>query len=95
MGYNGHGSLGMNNTTEYLSPVQVGSDTTWDTINFQLGDTARAMKTDGTLWMWGRQQYGQFGDNSVVARSSPVQIPGTSWNMIDGMYRTTFAIKEL
>ena len=98
MGRNEHGNLGMNNREatggEYLSPVQIGSDTNWDTINFQLGDTARAMKTDGTLWAWGRQNFGQFGDNSITARSSPVQIPGTDWHMIDGMYQTTFAIKE-
>jgi len=94
-GRNEFGELGHNNTTSYSSPRQVGSDTTWDINNFQIGMAVRAMKTDGTLWAWGRQDYGQFGDNSTTSRSSPVQIPGTDWNMVDAMYRTTFAIKEL
>ena len=39
-----------------------------------------AIKTDGTLWMWGRQDNGQLGQNQREgSRSSPVQIPGTTW----------------
>ena len=94
MGRNEFGELGQNNTTSYSSPRQVGSDTTWDINNFQIGMTSRAMKTDGTLWMFGRQDYGQFGNNSQVSYSSPVQIPG-EWSSVDGMYRTTFAIKNV
>ena len=38
----------------------------------------------GTLWSWGRNNFGQLGDNTVICRSSPVQIPGTSWNDVTG-----------
>mgnify|MGYP003318115001 FL=1 len=31
------------------------------------------------LWTGGRNQYGNIGDNSAVNKSSPVQIPGTTW----------------
>ena len=34
----------------------------------------------GTLYGWGRNNYGDLGDNSRTARSSPVQIPGTNWS---------------
>ena len=37
----------------------------------------RALKTDGTLWTWGRNNDGQLGLNDKVDRSSPTQIPGT------------------
>ena len=41
-----------------------------------------ATKTDGTLWMWGRHQYGQLGQNNLTQYSSPVQIPGTTWSHV-------------
>ncbi|OGV97738.1 MAG: hypothetical protein A2Z59_12830 [Nitrospinae bacterium RIFCSPLOWO2_02_39_17] len=33
-----------------------------------------AIKTDGTLWAWGRNNYGQLGDGTTTDRYSPVQI---------------------
>jgi alpha-tubulin suppressor-like RCC1 family protein len=41
-----------------------------------------ATKTDGTLWSWGRNVAGQLGQNDIIPRSSPVQIPGTTWSTI-------------
>ena len=37
-----------------------------------------AVKSDGTLWVWGSDSYGQLGVNGLGAQSSPIQIPG-SW----------------
>ena len=46
------------------------------------------------LWSWGENDYGQLGQNSLVAYSSPVQVPGTTWNKsASGFYRT-FAVKS-
>ena len=86
-GYNGYGTLGQNNRTEYSSPVQI-PGTTWSTVNS--GYYAHiANKTDGTLWAWGYNGYGQIGNNDRISdgMSSPVQIPGTTWsdNMGSGM----------
>ena len=36
-------------------------------------------KTDGTLWMMGRNALGQLAQNNRTYYSSPVQIPGTTW----------------
>ena len=30
--------------------------------------------------MWGSNSYGALGQNDIVQRSSPTQIPGTTWN---------------
>jgi alpha-tubulin suppressor-like RCC1 family protein len=33
-----------------------------------------AIKNNGTLWSWGQNSGGILGDNSIITRSSPVQI---------------------
>ena len=39
-----------------------------------------AKKTDGTLWTWGgNHDGGDLGLNDNIKRSSPTQIPGTTW----------------
>ena len=81
MGNNDYGQLGQNqqgDSARYSSPVQVGSDIDWSE-HVGGGRAMYAVKTDGTLWMWGDNQYGQLAQNHVALRSSPVQIPGTTW----------------
>mgnify|MGYP003137319400 CR=1 FL=1 len=77
-----HNPLGLNSTTRYSSPTQVGTDTTWSYITAGAGNAGivGATKTDGTLWSWGRGEYGILGHNDVVSRSSPTQVPGTDWD---------------
>jgi len=91
-GFNGYGELGQNNRTNYSSPVQVGSDTTWSLCS--LGThTVAAIKTNGTLWMWGYNTRGELGQNDKTHRSSPVQIPGTTWSKVSNVERHPLAIK--
>ena len=89
-GYNLYGPLGQNNTTHYSSPVQVGSSSDWNSAGGG-GLTSVASKTDGTLWSWGDGFQGQLGQNdrgSIPRKSSPAQIPGTTWNIVgsDGSF---------
>ena len=86
-GSGSYGKLGQNSETSYSSPVQVGSGTTWNNIgaaNHYFDSThTLATKTDGTLWSWGRNSYGQLGQNNTVNRSSPIQVgTGTNWNRV-------------
>ena len=87
-GYNSEGMLGVPSigTAARSSPVQV-PGTTW-TKNATLRDSERVLitKNDGTLWAWGRNEFGELGQNEGVNayRSSPVQIPGTTWDKISG-----------
>jgi len=82
-GQNEIGALGLNqahSNTKYSSPVQIGSGTDWLNVS-NVGENAyQAVKTDGTLYSWGENTFGKLGHNSQVNRSSPVQIPGTTWN---------------
>ncbi len=41
----------------------------------RLGDDySAAVKTDGSLWMWGDNEYGQLGDGTFRSRSKPVKV---------------------
>jgi len=37
-----------------------------------------ALKNDGTVWAWGRNDNGQLGDGSNIDRNTPVQVSGLS-----------------
>ena len=78
-GYNPIGGLGHNNKTKYSSPKQVGSDTTWSIVSQSYYQSVLATKTDGTLWGWGNNHFGNLGLNNRTNYSSPVQVPGTTW----------------
>ena len=72
-GYNGSGQLGLGDTdtTDRLSPVQVGSDNKWASISAG-GMHTIALKSDGTLWAWGDNFFGQLGDGTTLTyRYSP------------------------
>jgi len=102
-GYNGYGQLGTNNNTNYSSPVQIaGGGTTWSTLSLckdartPNGCAHAAIKTDGTLWVWGRNAYGQLGINNTTPNSSPVQTVsgGTTWKQVNAHAGShMFAIK--
>jgi len=94
-----HGTLGTNQATNtmFSSPVQVPGTTWSSTYNKFSGNTGHTfgnIKTDGTLWMWGRGSEGQLGLNNDNDRSSPVQIPGTNWVTIRATYQRTWGVKS-
>jgi alpha-tubulin suppressor-like RCC1 family protein len=92
-GRNNDGQLGINDTNDRSSPVQVGAQTDW--VQISVDGHALAIKSNGTLWTWGDDTQGQLGLNSrYVDRSSPVQIGAlTSWSQIVTGDRRSFAIK--
>jgi len=93
-GRNSSGQLGLGNTTDYSSPKQVGSLTTWSVISLGTAHSA-AVKTDGTFWSWGSGLYGALGLNNTTSYSSPKQVGAlTNWlTCAAGQYRSTVAIK--
>ncbi len=93
-GVNEYGMLAQNSRTNYSSPRQVGTETTWSNISSTQVSVA-AVKTDGTLWTWGFGGEGRLGLNQGEPSqySSPVQIPGTTWNRTQGGAYTIYATK--
>ena len=94
-GYGAFGSMGDNTNVSKSSPVQtITGGTNWSTTAVGYS-TVYGIKTDGTLWCWGRNSSGGLGDNTVVNRSSPVQTVtgGTNWSKVSSLYMHVAAIK--
>jgi alpha-tubulin suppressor-like RCC1 family protein len=75
------------------SPSQVGADT-WSYlgvgINAMVG--VKLSPSPGTMWSWGSNAQGEFGDNSAttINRSTPVQIgAATNWSVVNGSFAGT------
>jgi len=92
-GYNYDGQLGDGTTVNKSSPVQVGTDSHWQSVAAG-GYHTVAVKTDGTLWAWGFNYYGQLGNGTTGNKSSPVQV-GTDnhWQSVTAGEYHTVAVK--
>lgn len=83
------GNLGIGSSGNYYSsPVQVGALNNWRQITGGGGTlpSFAGIKTDGTLWVWGSNQYGQLGQgfsSASVYYSSPIQVGSlTNWKQV-------------
>ena len=80
--------LGNNTTTPSSTPVEVvgpggaGVLSGVVAIAANYGDTL-ALKSDGTVWAWGDNTYGQLGINSFTSSLTPVEVlgPGGAGNL--------------
>lgn len=75
-GYNNNGQLGDNSETNRLTPVNVvGVES--DIASMAVGaNHTCAVTSSGAAKCWGANSSGQLGDNSTVARSTPVAVVG-------------------
>jgi alpha-tubulin suppressor-like RCC1 family protein len=91
-GNNSGGQLGLGDTTNRSSPVQVGSLTNWLQIAGDLF-SSHAVKTDGTLWSWGDNGNGQLGNGTTTSTSSPIQVGAqTYWSLVSACAETAVAL---
>jgi alpha-tubulin suppressor-like RCC1 family protein len=84
-GVGSNGRLGNGITTGNRStPVTTFSGgTNWKQVSSGFANTA-AIKTDGTLWIWGQGSYRQLGNAAITDRSTPVTTfaGGTNWKQV-------------
>jgi alpha-tubulin suppressor-like RCC1 family protein len=83
-GVNSFGQLGDGTTTRRLIPVQIGTATNWVSVSAGTagsGGHSIGLRSDGTLWAWGRNFYGALGDGTTTTRLNPIQI-GTATNWV-------------
>jgi len=75
-----NGGLGLGDTFNRSSPVQVGTNTTWTKVSagtfFVLGISSN------NLYSWGLNSVGQLGLSDTINRSSPVQIGASTYSSI-------------
>jgi alpha-tubulin suppressor-like RCC1 family protein len=88
--------LGINSSTpNRLTPVPIfgGGGDNWKYVSIG-GNSASALKTDGSLWTWGLNSSGQLGVNDTINRPTPVTtfIGGFNWKRLV-MTSATLAIK--
>jgi alpha-tubulin suppressor-like RCC1 family protein len=78
-GYNNCGQLGLGNTEdrdyEECEPVRVGTGSDWAAVSAG-GFHSLAVKGDGGLWGWGRDDHGrgQLGDGGTAKHDQPIPI---------------------
>jgi alpha-tubulin suppressor-like RCC1 family protein len=85
-GGNGNGQLGTGDTSPRSSPgslIAPANGYKWKDVSCGIYCSA-AVKTDGTLWTWGKNSAGVLGDNTTTNRSSPGTVAGggTTWRQV-------------
>jgi alpha-tubulin suppressor-like RCC1 family protein len=75
-GSNVYGEIGDNTTTSKCTPVSIlGNKKTFCQITGAYNHTLGIDK-NGQIWSWGRNDYGQLGDNTKISKCTPVSILG-------------------
>lgn len=73
-GANDYGQLGVGNTTSNVTPQLVALNSGTVITELAASGHAMALTNNGRIWTWGRNDWGQLGDETTTARTSPVQV---------------------
>ncbi|MCL0099853.1 hypothetical protein M1O55_03170 [Dehalococcoidia bacterium] len=97
-GYNYHGQVGDGtNVDNKIRPTQEASAVSnWSAISAGTNHTV-ALKSDGTLWAWGSNEFGMLGDGTTATnRIVPTQeVTGAdTWTTIASGEKHTVALKS-
>jgi len=93
-GDNYNGQVGDGTMTYKLNPTQESTNAAdWAYVSVG-GNTTCALKTGGSLYCWGENTYGQFGNGTTGYQNlNPTQIGTSLWIKISNSYNHTCGIK--
>ena len=90
------GRLGDNTVTDKSSPISVaGGFTDWCQLSAGRQHSL-GVRTNGTAWAWGHNNYGRLGDNTNVDKSSPVSVVGgfTDWCQLSADNNHSLGVRQ-
>jgi hypothetical protein len=90
-----NGRLGDGTTTFRSSPVSVvGGFADWVQVSAG-NEHSLGVRANGTAWAWGRNDYGQLGDNTATTRSSPVSVVGgfSDWVQVSAGFQHSLGVR--
>lgn len=91
-GVNFNGSLGLGDTVNRSSPVQIGTSS-WIQVSAGFSTTVGITATRG-LFTWGSAAAGALGNGTTLGdRSSPIAIGTSSWSSVAAGWGTNYAIR--
>ncbi|AFC99896.1 regulator of chromosome condensation RCC1 [Methanocella conradii HZ254] len=97
-GHSGYGTLGDGTMIEINAPFITTPVQARGLINVKSVSSASvALKNDGTVWVWGYNNFGKHGDGkSFDAKAVPTQVPGMSdvIAIASGSFNTVFLKKD-
>lgn len=104
-GLNSKGQLGDGTIEAKTIPTRIGDDNDWACItsgtknayytSFGYPDFTLGIKTDGTLYAWGLNNYGQLGDGTTEDKLVPTQIGSdTDWQKVSAGGFHSVALKS-
>ena len=76
------------------TPKKIGVASDWRAVSSG-EDHSLALKSDGSIWAWGRNHYGEVGVGNKAIQPSPIRVGGDSdWRSISTGRNSSYAIKE-
>ncbi|MGD0998966.1 MAG: hypothetical protein ABR941_11710, partial [Thermoleophilia bacterium] len=93
--YQGQLGLGSRNVNNHRStPTQVGSASDWASVSCG-DDYTVALKKDGTLWAWARNDSGELGLGNAIWRFAPTEVGGVrTWASVSCGDSHTLALRK-
>ena len=93
LGGGDNGQFGNGTTTSIFLPTQIGTATDWELVEADLFSSF-GLKTDGSLWAWGQNMWGNLGNGTQTDLFVPAQITASNdWKSISTSGNSTTALK--